>query len=97
MSSEAAEGDQAVPAPFRYSVSPVAGEKTHCLRPNKFEPQDTMNVKHQILGQAFANNYHKLCQNKRASVVWEAGKTPLCHVMSYHDLGWVCSHKEIRP
>lgn len=64
--------ERTMPAPFRYNVQPAPGEKTNCLKPNNFDVQDPLNVKHQILGQAYHGNFDKLCNNKRAGVVWEA-------------------------
>lgn len=69
---KAVDGEETMPAPFRYNVQPAPGEKTNCLKPNNFDVQDPLNVKHQILGQAYHGNFDKLCNNKRAGVVWEA-------------------------
>lgn len=66
------DGQEAVAAPFRYSLQLAAGGKTHCLRPNALECQDIMNVKHQFLGQVFKGNFNRITSNKRAALVWEA-------------------------
>ena len=69
---QAANESEPVAAPFRFNVEPVNGNKTHCFRPNGVDGQDLMNLKHQVFGGVFKNNYDRGCDNLRASVVWEA-------------------------
>lgn len=60
-----------MPAPFRYNLTGTKGDKTHCFRPKPLEGQDTSAVQHRALGQALAGQFNELCDNARASVIWE--------------------------
>lgn len=61
----AAEGQEPVPAPFRFAIGISRGGKTHCFRPNQLDGQDMMNVKHQVLGQVFHGNYSRIGRTRR--------------------------------
>ena len=61
-----------VPAPFRFRIGLTAGGKTHCFRPNALDNQDTMNMKHQSMGQVFKGSFNRIGVNKKCGVIWEA-------------------------
>ena len=75
---QAVAGEEPVPAPYRYKIKEATGSKTNCFKPNSIDGQDMMNLKHQIAGACFKNNFHKLCRNKKASVVWEVAPLKIC-------------------
>lgn len=76
--SQAVEGEEPVPAPFRFNIGGVQGDKSNCFRPKQLEGQDMSNVQHRMLGQVYAGKYHETCKNPKAAVVWEVPRLQLC-------------------
>ena len=69
--TEAVDGEDPVPAPFRYAVGLNHGDKTPSFKPNNLDAADPMNIKHQYLGQIFKNNYNRISSNDISGLVWE--------------------------
>lgn len=69
--TEAVEGEEPMPAPFRFAVGLQQGDKTPSFRPNNLDGQDLMNVKHQYLGQIFKANFNRIASTETTGLVWE--------------------------
>ena len=73
-----------MPACFRYVVGPVESRTTNVFRPAAATPGEdgTVSWRHQTIGGAFVGHMDKITQNKRVSIVWEAGRfSPCCPVV----------------
>lgn len=77
-SSKAVGGADPVPITFRYRVGPKESQVTNVYKPKEAPPAesgaDGVKLKSSSLGAVFANNFHKVINNMRASVLFEASK-----------------------
>lgn len=66
-----AEGEEGVPVPFRYDISPLESCRTHVFRPNTLS--NVGEAKTASIGAIYSGKWDHLPGSKVADVVWEAG------------------------
>ena len=71
-----AEGEEGVPVPFRYDISPLESCRTHVFRPNTLS--NVGEAKTASIGAIYSGKWDHLPGSKVADVVWEAGFFFLC-------------------